>query len=86
MCASVSRVFYLLGVALPSIGAVSSLAEMRRCRWPPTLNVTFDLSHVLVLAWEEPREQAVSVNEGDYLGGLGRTVRLKDRLQEAKGG
>ena len=27
------------------------------------------------------REQAVSVNEGDYLGGLGRTVRLRDRLQ-----
>ena len=43
--------------------------------------MTFDLSHVLVLACEEPREQAVSVNEGDYLSGLGRTVRLKDRLE-----
>ena len=45
--------------------------------------MTFDLGHVLVLAWdrEEPREQAVSVNEVDYLGGLGRTVRLRDRLQ-----
>ena len=41
----------------------------------------FDLGHVLVLAWEEPREQALSINEGDYLGGLGRTVRLRDRLQ-----
>ena len=31
--------------------------------------------------WTERREQAVSVNEGEYLGGLGRTVRLRDRLQ-----
>ena len=45
------------------------------------IDVTFDLGHVLVLAWEEPREQAVSVNEGDYLSELGRTVRLRDRLQ-----
>ena len=29
--------------------------------------MTFDLGHVLVLAWEKPREQAVSVNEGHYL-------------------
>ena len=48
---------------LPKNGAVSSLAEM--CRAPPTLSVTFDLGHVLAWAWEEPREQAVSVNEGD---------------------
>ena len=34
------------------------------------LCMTFDL-----------REQAVSVNERDYLGGLGRTVGLRDRLQ-----
>ena len=46
-----------------------------------TLGVTFDIGHVLVPAWEELRGQAVSVNEGDYLGGLGRTVRLRDRLQ-----
>ena len=67
-------------MALPNSGAVSSLASRVRdamcmCRLrraPPTLGVTFDLRHVLVLAWEEPREQAVSVNEGDYLGGLGR--------------
>ena len=44
--------------------------------------MTFDLGHVLVLlAWEELREQAVSVNEIDYLSGLGRTVRVRDRLQ-----
>ena len=72
-------------MALPNSGAVSSLTEMCRCRWaPPTLGVTFDLGHVLVLAWEEPREQAVSVNEGDYLGGLGRTVLLRDRLQRVE--
>ena len=29
--------------------------------------MTFDLGHVLVLAWEELREQAVPVNEIDYL-------------------
>ena len=46
--------------------------------------MTFDLGHVLVLAWEEPREQAVSVNEGDYLGGLGLTVRLRYRLQRGE--
>ena len=85
--ASVSRVFFTcyLGVALPNSGEVSSIAEMCRHRWaPPTLGVTFDLGHVLVLAWEEPREQAVSVNEVDYLGGLGRMVRLRDRLQGGK--
>ena len=71
-----------MGVALSNNGAVSSFAEMCQCRWaPPTLGVTFDLGHVLVLAWEEPREQAGAVNEVDYLGGLGRTVRLRDRLQ-----
>ena len=48
------------------------------------LGVTFDLGNVLVLAWEEPREQAGSVNEVDYLGGLGRTVRLRDTLQEGE--
>ena len=69
-------------MALPNSGAVSSFTEMCQRRWaPPTLDVTFDLGHMLVLAWEEPREQAVSVNERDYLGGLGRTVRLRDRLQ-----
>ena len=69
-------------MALPNSGEVSSIAEMCQCRWaPPTLGVTFDLGDVLVLAWEEPREQAVSVNEVDYLGSLGRTVRLRDRLQ-----
>ena len=72
-------------MALPNSGAVSSLVEMCRRRWaPPTLGVTFDLGHVLVLAWEKPREQAESVNEGDYLGGLGRTVRLRERLQEGE--
>ena len=51
-------------MALPNSGAVSSLAEMCRRRWaPPTLGVTFDLGHVLVLAWEEPRELAVSVKD-----------------------
>ena len=87
MCASVSRVFFTcqLGVALASSGAVSSLVEKcGRRRPPPTVGVTFDLGHVLVLAWEEPREQAVSVNEGDYLGGHGRTVRPRDRLQGGK--
>ena len=69
-------------MALPNSGAVSSIVKMCQRRWaPPTLGVTFDLGHVLALAWEEPREQAVSVNEGDYLGGLGRTVRLRDMLQ-----
>ena len=69
-------------MALPNSGDISSIAEMCRRRWaPPTLGVTFQLGHVLVLAWEEPREQAVSVNEVDYLSGLGRTVRLRDRLQ-----
>ena len=43
--------------------------------------MTFDLGHVLVLASEELREQAVSVNEVDYLGRLGCTVRLRNRLQ-----
>ena len=34
--------------------------EMCQRRWaPPTLGVSFDFGHVLVLAWEEPREQAV---------------------------
>ena len=51
------------------------------CRRDQRACVTFDLGHVLILAWEEPREQAVSVNEGDYFGGLGRMVRLRDRLQ-----
>ena len=41
---------------------------------PPTLGVTFDLGQVFVLALEEPLEQAVSVNERDYLGGLGHMV------------
>ena len=69
-------------MALPNSGEVSSIAEMCRRWWaPPTLSVIFDLGQVLVLAWEEPREQAVSVNEVYYLGGLGRTVRLRDRLQ-----
>ena len=69
-------------MALPNSGTVSSIAEMCQRGWaPPTPGVTFDLGHVLVLAWEEPRELAVSVNEIDYLGGLGRTVRLRDRLQ-----
>ena len=69
-------------MALPNSRAVLSIEEMCPRRWaPPTLGVTFDLGHVLVLAWEELREQAVSVNEIDYLGGLGRTVRLRDRLQ-----
>ena len=49
-------------MALQNSGAVSSLAE-HQCS-PPTLGVTFDLGHELVLAWEEPREQA------DYLGGF----------------
>ena len=74
-------------MALPNsgAGAVSNIARgdvSARRRWaPPTLGVTFDPGHVLVLAWEELREQAVSVNEIDYLGGLGRTVKLSDRLQ-----
>ena len=38
--------------------------------------MTFDLGHVLVLAWADLREQAVSVNEIDYLGGPCRMVRL----------
>ena len=69
-------------MALPNSGAVSSIVEMcRRRRAPPTRGVTFDLGHVLVLAWEELRKHAVSVNEIEYLGGLGRMVRLRDRLQ-----
>ena len=69
-------------MALPNSGEVSIIAEMCRRRWaPPTLGVTFDLGHVLVLACEEPREQAVAVYEVDYIGGLGCTVRLRDRLQ-----
>ena len=71
-------------MALPISREISTIAIAEMCRrsWaPPTLGVTFDLSHVLVLVWEEPQEQAVSVNEVDYLGGLGRTVRLMDRLQ-----
>ena len=69
-------------MALPKSRAVSSLVEMCLHRWaPPTVGVTFDLGHVLVLVWKEPREQAVSVNKGDYLGRLGRTVKLRDRLQ-----
>ena len=68
-------------MALQNSRAVSSIAEMCRHRWaPPTLGVTFDLGHVLVLAWEESQEQVVSVNEVDYLSGLGCTVRLRDRL------
>ena len=48
-------------MALPNSGAVSSLAED-----PPTLGVTFDLDHVLVLAWEEPREQALGSAHVQY--------------------
>ena len=52
-------------MALLNSGAVFSLAEMCRRQWiPPTPSVTFDLGHMLVLAWEEPREQVVSDNEG----------------------
>ena len=43
--------------------------------------MTFDFGHVLVLVWEEPREKAASVNDVDYLGGLDRTLRLRNRLQ-----
>ena len=84
MRASVSKVFLLVSWAwlCQTVEPFSSFAEMCRRRWaPPTPGVTFDLDHVLVLAWEELREQAVSVNEIDYLSGLGLTVRLKDRLQ-----
>ena len=78
MRASVSRVFLVVSSAC----LCQTVEEMCRRRWaPPTPSVTFDLGNVLVLAWEEPREQAVSVNEVDYLGGLGRTVSLRDRLQ-----
>ena len=45
-------------------GDRSDCAEVCRRRWaPPTLGVTFDLGRVLVLAWKEPREQAVSVKD-----------------------
>ena len=51
---------------------------------PSHTRCDLDLGHVLVLAWEEPREQTMSVNEVDYLGVLGRTVRLRDRLQRGE--
>ena len=87
MRASVSRVYLCVSWAwlcqtVEPFQALACIAEMCQRRWaPPTLGVTFDFGHVPVLAWEESREQAVSVNEVDYLGGLGRTVRLRDRLQ-----
>ena len=76
-CVQVLVEFFYLSVGRGfASGAVSSLAEMCRRQWaPPTLGVTFDLGHVLVLAWEESREQAISVNE------VNRTVKLRDRLQ-----
>ena len=49
-------------MALPNSGAISSLAEDS-----PTLGVTFDLGHVLVLAWEEPREQALGSAHVQYV-------------------
>ena len=60
-------------MALPNSGAVSSLAEMyRRRRAPPTLGVTFDLGHVLVLAWDrrtlESKQCQLNTSTGTWVG------------------